>query len=136
MNWSAKTVFGMILLLIGVSIVLQLIGISIGYLLRMIIPILLIIYGYKKWNLAETKFQKFFGMIVLLFGVLLLLGAAHLFIGLIVAGLIMYFGYSIMKGKQDDSVVKNDPIEVKGQRESKDLFDEEWDRFMNEYKTK
>lgn len=135
MSWTAKTVFGLILLLIGANILLKMLGIHLGGLLGIIISVLIMGYGYSKMKSAEKPSSKYFGIAIVVFGGLLLLGQAHMFVGLLVAAMIIYFGYNLVKGdgekeKKDEPLMEMNNAGSSQSFNIKDSFDEEWKNFL------
>ncbi|OLO36452.1 hypothetical protein BTR23_15415 [Alkalihalophilus pseudofirmus] len=133
MNWTGKTVFGIILLFIGANLFLKTLGIQIGGLLGLAISVLLIIYGYRKMK-SDTG-SNIFGMAILIFGLLLAIGHVHIFAGIFIAALIIYFGYRLFTGEKNKNPFEKDREEVAvtssdEMKSSTDAFDDEWNKFL------
>ncbi|WP_096201466.1 LiaF transmembrane domain-containing protein [Bacillus sp. FJAT-45350] len=129
MNWSGKALVGLLLLFVGGSLLLSTLGIHLGGLIGLALSALLIIYGYSKIQNG----QKFFGGVVLALGTLILIGKSHLFIGILVSGAIIYFGYRLIKCssyvQKADSNEGEVIIDGKGAK-IESSFDDEWERIM------
>lgn len=138
MNWSGKMVFGIILLIIGANILLNILGIHVGTIFGLILSIVFVFYGYNKMKKSEKTGGRIFGMGLLIFGSLLAIGQAHKFIGLFIAAAIIYFGYQILKRetpKQEESLLQNEPsLNFESNFKMSDSFDEEWNRFLDNKK--
>lgn len=120
MHLTGKAVIGGVFLLAGVSVLLQLIGIHIGSLIGMLFAGLLIVLGIRKIQ----RGKKILGGGILLFGLLFLLGAAHLFFQILFAFLIIMLGFKWLthsKGKTHNHYPKDDS------------FEEEWKNMMHDY---
>lgn len=134
MNWTGKAVLGIILLMIGANILLGTLGIHLGPIIGLALAIVLMFYGYRKINKSEKTGGKIFGITVFLFGALLAIGQAHIFVGIFIAALIIYLGYRMVKKENNKEVFAADESIKESFREShlniKDSFDEEWDSFL------
>ncbi|HHY21122.1 MAG TPA: hypothetical protein GX525_04400 [Bacilli bacterium] len=99
MKWSLKMLFGILLFFIGVNILLGLLGIRLGAIFGLIIAALCLYFGYNKFNDREQP-NKVGGSLLMGFGAIILLGKFHFLGGIIVACIVMYVGYQIIKGSQ------------------------------------
>ncbi|MDE5414986.1 LiaF transmembrane domain-containing protein [Alkalihalobacterium chitinilyticum] len=132
MNWTGKAIVGIILLFIGANLFLQTLGIQIGGLIGLAISVLLIIYGYRK--MKSDHGSNLLGMAILIFGLLLAIGHLHIFTGIFIAAMIIYFGYRLVTGEKTKRVVDQDEEVAASTSDasqtSKDAFDEEWNKFL------
>jgi len=132
MKWMKKILIGFVMLAVGGMLLLSAIGLHAGWLIRLIVSLLIIVYGVKKIRRANTKLQKGWGIALFVFGILMLIGAAHLFIGIAIAVLLMYFGLKVMKNES-----KPHREQAMGAWEGaaatvqEDAFDVEWNKRMN-----
>lgn len=132
MNWTGKAIVGIILLFIGANLFLQTLGIQLGGLIGLAISVLLIIYGYRK--MKSDHGSNLLGMAILIFGLLLAIGHLHIFAGIFIAAMIIYFGYRLVTGEKTKRLVDQDQ-EVAAStsdatQKSKDAFDDEWNKFL------
>ncbi|MEB1808004.1 MAG: hypothetical protein LPK26_12060 [Bacillaceae bacterium] len=132
MNWTGRAIVGIILLFIGANLFLQTLGIQIGGLIGLAISVLLIIYGYRK--MKSDHGSNLLGMAILIFGLLLAIGHLHIFAGIFIAAMIIYFGYRLVTGEKTKRVVDQDEEVAASTSEapqtSKDAFDDEWNKFL------
>ncbi|WP_216829397.1 LiaF transmembrane domain-containing protein [Alkalihalobacterium elongatum] len=132
MNWTGKAILGIVLLFIGANLFLQTLGIQIGGLIGLAISILLIIYGYQK--LKSDEGSNLLGMAILIFGLLLAIGHLHIFVGVFIATMIIYFGYRLVTGEKSKSLVDQEQevaaTTSDATNKSKDAFDDEWNKFL------
>ena len=133
MKLTMKTVVGIVLLIIGGNLFLNMLGIHLGNVIGLVIGVLLVFYGYQKWKGEDGNGSKLIGLITLLFGTLLLLGSTKMLGGIIVAAIIIYFGYRMLISSTNSNVgvhMEKDMV----QDNWTDSFDEEWQRIMkNKY---
>lgn len=134
MEWKGKSLIGLVLLIVGAVVLLEMLGIHVGNLIGLLFAILLIVYGAKKLSNASSGGQKMWGASVLIFGILLLIGAAHLFFGVIFAAIIIYAGLRILKSDKRDTYI-HEPLTARSKEtaaSNQDDFDQEWEKFMKE----
>lgn len=124
MSLTSKAVIGGVIILAGVSVLLNLIGIHIGSLIGMLFAGLMIVIGIRK--IQQGK--KIFGGGVLLFGLLFLLGAAHLFFQILFAFIILMVGFKLLTRNKEKGNPKHSQFHVKT-----DSFDEEWKQMMHDF---
>lgn len=96
---SGKVLLGLVLLLVGGLVLLDLIGIDIGDLLGFIIPGVIMIYGAKK-IMGQTG-SSFWGILVFLFGFLMLIGKLDLLFHALLAIGVIYLGYRLLRPSQE-----------------------------------
>lgn len=102
MAFTGKVLLGGILLLAGCSMLLQLVGIHKGSLISVFVAGSLILAGIRN----PQKGRKILGGGILLFGLLFLLGAAHVLFQLLFAFLIIYLGVKwLSRSKNGESFV-------------------------------
>ncbi|WP_078552634.1 LiaF transmembrane domain-containing protein [Bacillus alkalicellulosilyticus] len=135
MNVTGKIIFGAILLLIGGNILLSTLGIHLGGLLGVAFAGLLIWYGYSKMKTAETKGAKTFGTIILIFGILMLIGKAHMIVGMVIAGAIIYYGIKLVKRETQQAAPTNHSSDedLTVDFKADDSFEHEWKRFIEKH---
>ena len=124
----AKTVFGMIFLLFGGLIFFNVLGL--GWLVRLVFSLVIIVYAINKLKQTETSKQKGFWIVILLFGMLLLFGGVHLLFGLLVGLSLIFVGFKIVKS-DDRFNAPGDPLKLYGNTAMyEDAFDIEWNKRM------
>jgi lia operon protein LiaI len=134
MEWKGKSLLGLVLLVVGGAVLLEMLGINVGNLIGLLFAILLIVYGAKKLSNANSGGQKMWGASVLIFGILLLIGAAHLFFGIIFAAIVIYIGVRILKNDKGNTYIHEPltPHSKETAASKQDDFDQEWEKFMKE----
>lgn len=96
MKWSLKMIFGIVLLLIGANILLGLLGIRLGGIFGFVIAAACLYFGYNKLN-EHNEPNKVGGGLLIGLGVVILLGKFHFLGGILIAALILYVGYHLIK---------------------------------------
>ncbi|MEJ8548634.1 LiaF transmembrane domain-containing protein [Brevibacillus borstelensis] len=101
---SGKVLLGLALLLTGGFVLMDLIGIDAGDFLGVLIPGLIMLYGARK--VMGSSGSRFWGILVFLFGLLMLIGKLHLLFNIALAIGVIYLGYRFIrrKDKTDDSM--------------------------------
>lgn len=97
MKLSGKNSMAVLLLLAGALILLNWFLPFIGWLLGLLMPILILALGY--YGLMRGK--KVIGIILLAVGAIMLLGKASAYTGLIIAGILIYIGISILSKRKN-----------------------------------
>ncbi|USG64763.1 hypothetical protein NDK47_21965 [Brevibacillus ruminantium] len=92
---SGKVLLGLALLLTGGFVFLDLLGIHSGRFLGILIPGLIMLYGARK--LMSGSGSRFWGLLVFLFGLLMLIGKLHLLFNVIIAVGVIYLGYRLIR---------------------------------------
>ncbi|MFY0545149.1 LiaF transmembrane domain-containing protein [Brevibacillus sp. H7] len=92
---SGKVLLGLVLLLVGTLVILDQFGIDGGDLFGILIPAVIMVYGAKK--VVSGSGTKFWGVLVFLFGLLMLIGKLDLLFTNLLAIAIIYFGYRLIK---------------------------------------
>ncbi|UOE95506.1 hypothetical protein [Alkalihalobacillus sp. LMS39] len=137
MNWTGKVVFGAILIVIGANLFLSTLGIHLGGVIGLLIAGLFILWGFSKRKHAKTNGSKIMGTIILIFGILLLIGKAHMIGGILIAAVIIYFGYSLVredKGIQNQKIAKEEVMEPSFESmATDDAFEHEWKKFIEKH---
>jgi lia operon protein LiaI len=124
---SGKKVFGIILLLIGTSALLGLLGIHIGGIVSMAVGVLLIVYGLKQWR-AD---REIWGGILIIIGVLFLVGSLPMLISLVIGAALVYAGYKLFTNDSGSkSYGPHEPTSTPDAKPLDDPFDEEWEKVM------
>ncbi|UFJ41255.1 hypothetical protein LOK74_01500 [Brevibacillus humidisoli] len=93
---SGKILLGLVLLIVGALLLLDLIGIDIGDILGILIPAAIMVYGAKRVISAHSG-NRFWGIFVFLFGLLMLIGKLELLFSSLVAVAIIYFGLRLLR---------------------------------------
>lgn len=126
---SGQNLFGLILLILGIVALLGVLGLSVGGLIPLVLGTLLVYYGWQKWN----QEHKFSGAILLGLGILFLIGSIPMAISILVAAVLLYFGYQLLTGNEGSSDSYRSRNKHKRSTNDKGLhdpFDEEWERVM------
>lgn len=92
---SGKVLLGLVLLLIGGLVLLDQVGIDIGDLIGFIIPGFIMLYGAKK--IMGQSGSRFWGVLLFLFGFLMLIGKLHLLFHALLAIGVIYLGYRLLR---------------------------------------
>ncbi|SFG38500.1 hypothetical protein SAMN05660649_01511 [Desulfotomaculum arcticum] len=130
---SGKKFFGLILLVLGIVALLGVLGFSMGGLIPFVLGILLVYYGWKKRN----QEHRFTGAVLLGLGILFLIGSIPMAVSMLVAAVLLYFGYQMLTGNEDSGSSCKTRSESKRHTEDSGLddpFDEEWERLMKSAK--
>ncbi|EFM11804.1 conserved hypothetical protein [Paenibacillus curdlanolyticus YK9] len=94
MNIQSKK--GLVLIAIGAVIALPIIGFSIGWVLKLLFPFILVGLGVVGWRNGN----RIFGGLLIGFGGLMVLGKFHTLIMLIIAIALVAYGVSLVKGRR------------------------------------
>ena len=94
---SGKTLLGLVLLMTGGLLLLDLLGFSGGRIISLLIAGAIMAYGVRK--IVGSSGSRFWGAAVFLFGFLLLLGKLDLFFAGLLAGGLLYFGCSLIRSR-------------------------------------
>lgn len=129
---SGKQICGILLCIIGGTVLLGLIGVQIGGLFSLMIGGVLVYYGLKKWQEERRLVAGF----LLIIGAIFLLSSIPIVLSIIVGGLLTYAGYRMVRSNASGSTDsgsyfagKNKNISRPG-RSLGDPFDEEWEQLM------
>lgn len=95
---SGKFLLGLVLLLIGGLVLLDQLGIDSGVILGLLIPGVIMLYGARK--VLGHGGSRFWGVLIFLFGLLMLIGKLHLLFHSLLAIGIIYLGYRLIRPKQ------------------------------------
>ncbi|MDQ0340675.1 lia operon protein LiaI [Caldalkalibacillus uzonensis] len=124
---SGKKLLGLLLLLIGASALLGMLGIHVGGLISLAIGALLIAYGAKQWKAGS----RIWGGIVLGFGLLILVGSLPVVLSLLLGVALIYAGYKLITNEPDSPSHTSPSSGYKPVDETlDDPFDEEWENIM------
>lgn len=96
-NQSGKVLLGLILLIVGAMLLLDLFGIDTGDLLGYLIPGAMMLYGGKKVVWGQSTGGKAWGTVLFLIGLLLLVGKMELLFSCLLAIGAIYFGYRLIR---------------------------------------
>ncbi len=134
MKRPGKVFGGILLILIGVSILLSLIGIHLGGIIGFAIGAWLLYWGYCNWK--EKGKWSFSSILLLILGGLILLGGLGGMMSLLIGAALVYGGYRLVKPKQREEDFTDfhlDDIPMKSSTTSTyDTIDEEFAKLMNE----
>ncbi|WNC15841.1 LiaF transmembrane domain-containing protein [Brevibacillus brevis] len=92
---SGKFLLGLVLLLIGGLVLLDQLGIDSGDILGLLVPGVIMLYGARK--VLGHGGSRFWGVLVFLFGLLMLFGKLHLLFHSILAIGVIYLGYRLIR---------------------------------------
>lgn len=127
MKITSKTIIGSILLFVGLSIFF---GGSLGGLIPTLIGAWLIYVGVKKYE----KGSKPLGVILAVIGVLIVVQFLPFILGIAFAGVLLYFGWSMINGKspkESSSRTYMEPNTAPNMEEPiQTSFDQEWEDFL------
>ncbi|MCY1117937.1 hypothetical protein OWO30_06265 [Bacillus safensis] len=127
MKITSKTIIGSILLFVGLSIFF---GGSLGGLIPTLIGAWLIYVGVKKYE----KGSKPLGVILAVIGVLIVVQFLPFILGIAFAGVLLYFGWSMINGgstKESSSRTYMEPNTAPNMEEPiHTSFDQEWEDFL------
>lgn len=130
MSVTGKTMVGLVLFVVGGTILLGVLGIHLGGLISLAIAGLIMIYGIKKIVTASSRGQKWFGAALLIFGILMLVGAVHLIFKVLIALVVVYFGYKLLKGDHERPAAEGGHHLKHADMD--DDFDKEFERMMKD----
>lgn len=94
---SGKVILGLILLMVGALLILDLFGIHTGDLISFLIPGAIMLYGGKRLIHGGSAGKKGWGAFVFLFGLLMLIGKLDLLFSCLLAMIAIYFGYRLIR---------------------------------------
>ncbi|HZG80947.1 MAG TPA: hypothetical protein VEZ13_09305 [Brevibacillus sp.] len=121
---SGKILLGLVLLLVGGMVLLDLIGIDSGDLIGVLISGVLMFYGARK--ILGPSGSRFWGILIFLFGFLMLIGKLNLLFTSLLAIGIIYLGYRLIRR---DDATKEAPPEWERQWARKVLQEDSLDRW-------
>lgn len=128
---SGKKVLGLILLLLGASALLGLLGIHVGGIISLVVGALLLAYGWKNWQ----EDRKGWGACLIVLGLFFLLGSVPTLISLAIGVALVYAGYRLFTNNGDPtSFHSDDPLTTPPVKPVDDPFDEEWEKVMKSVK--
>ncbi|MCM3026470.1 hypothetical protein M3584_06210 [Bacillus safensis] len=127
MKITSKTIIGSILLFVGLSIFF---GGSLGGLIPTLIGAWLIYVGVKKYE----KGSKTLGVILAVIGVLIVVQFLPFILGIAFAGVLLYFGWSMINGKSTKESSNRTYMEPNTAPNMEEpihtSFDQEWEDFL------
>ncbi|NEU31522.1 hypothetical protein GN156_12180 [bacterium LRH843] len=118
---------GMLLVLIGVSILLGMFGIHLGSIIGLAIGAWLLYWGYSKWQ--QKGRWSFSSILLMMIGGLIVLGGLGGIMSLLAGIVLIYAGYKLLKPKSELDEVELDDTPVKS---TYDTIDEEFEKLMKE----
>lgn len=127
MKITSKTIIGSILLFVGLSIFF---GGSFGGLIPVFIGAGLIYVGVKKYE----KGSKTLGVILAVIGVLIVVQFLPFILGIAFAGVLLYFGWSMINGESTEKSSSRAYMEPNTAPNTEEpihtSFDQEWEDFL------
>ena len=124
---SGKKVLGLILLLLGAATLFGLLGIHIGGITSMVVGVLLIGYGWKRWQ----DDHKGWGACLMVLGLLFFVGSVPTLISLGIGVALVYAGYRLLTNRSEPTTYDPDgPVSTPPLKPMADPFDEEWEKVM------
>jgi lia operon protein LiaI len=129
---SGKVLLGLVLLLVGGLVLLDMIGIDGSEVLGLLIPGVIMFYGAKK--IMGNAGSRFWGILIFLFGFLMLIGKLDLLFTSMLAIGVIYLGYRLIRSKD---VSKETPPEWERQWARQVLKEEtldQWESRVNRTK--
>ncbi len=130
MKRPGKMFGGALLILIGASVLLSMIGIHLGGLIGLAIGAWLLYWGYSKWQ--EKGGWSFSSILLITLGALIVLGGLGGVMSLLVGIALIYGGYKLLKPKQEFDEVEVDDTSL---RSTYDTIDEEFSKLLKEKQT-
>jgi lia operon protein LiaI len=97
---SGKVLLGMILLVVGALLLLDLLGIDTGDLVEILIPGAIMLYGGKRLIQADSTGKRAWGAFVFVFGLLMLIDKLDLLFSCLLAITAIYVGFRLMRRRQ------------------------------------
>lgn len=94
---SGKILIGVVLLIVGVLMILDLFGIDGDDIFRYLIPLAIMLYGGRKLVSSHSTGSKVWGVFVFLFGLLMLIGKMKLLFSSLLAIGIIVLGYRLLR---------------------------------------
>ncbi|WP_088102658.1 LiaF transmembrane domain-containing protein [Halalkalibacter urbisdiaboli] len=130
MKRTGKAVGGFLLILIGASLVLSLLGIHLGGLLGVILGIALVYWGY---NIYQERGRWSFSSVALIaLGAIILFGGLGGIMSLLIGIGLVYGGYRLLKPSEEEDETKFELDDYDVQSNSTyDSIDEEIARLVN-----
>lgn len=130
MNRSVKTFGGVLLILLGASILLGMFGIHLGGIVSLAIGAWLIYWGYSKWQ--EKGEASFTSVALLIIGSIIVVGGLGGIVSFLIGAALVYGGYRLLKRNDDDELLDDDRFIEAPLKTTYDLIDEEFEKLMNE----
>ncbi len=129
MTITGKSVIGFFLILFGISLFFG--GGQIGGLIAGAIGAVLLCYGIKKWK----EGRQIASVLLVIIGIMFLGGALPFLIGIALAAVMIYFGWTMIKqgGKKEENVYSPESSEPSTARYDTG-FDAEWEDFLKKNK--
>ncbi|WP_139492302.1 LiaF transmembrane domain-containing protein [Brevibacillus dissolubilis] len=99
---SGKILLGFVLLITGSLLFLDMLGIDGGDIFGFLIPGLIMVYGAKKLMAGEGKGGRWWGIMVFLFGFLMMIGKLDLLFTSALSIVVIYFGFKLLRSRNRD----------------------------------
>jgi len=93
MDLKGKNGWAIVLIVLGSLILLDKLNFGFGHLMGYVIPVIMVLLGY----VGVKNGSKFFGWVILVIGIMILLGKLSGLIGLAIAIGLIFFGVSMFK---------------------------------------
>ena len=134
---NGKTLAGLALI---VGAVVFLFGGGLGGFVAFLLSVGLLVYGWRKWKRSESSGGRAVGIVAVIFGAILLLNWIPFLVGLLIAAVCIYMGWTLIRQNREPSGFKPEPgaeAEAADQRPRwEDDFESEWKRFLEQKKDK
>ncbi len=99
---SGKLLLGLVLLIVGALLLLDLFGIGAGKLISLLVPVALMVYGARKVIRSDSRGGRVWGVFVFLVGLLALVGKLQLLFTSLLAIGIIYMGMRLLRRSRLD----------------------------------
>jgi lia operon protein LiaI len=132
MKKPGKIVGGILLIFIGASILLGMLGINIGGLIGLIIGGCFLYWGYSKFK--EKGKWSFSSLLLVALGAVILLGGIGGVVSLLIGALLVYGGYKLMQGNDEkkEDMQEEEMSKTVTKQSTYDTIDEEFTRLIGE----
>ncbi|MCM3762636.1 hypothetical protein M3212_17875 [Alkalihalobacillus oceani] len=132
MKHPGKMFGGILLMLIGASILFSMIGVHIGGIIGLAIGAWLLYWGYSKWQ--EQGKWSFSSVLLLIVGALIALGGIGGVVSLAIGVILVYFGYRLLKPKDQAEETIEEEEDLAPVKTTYDVIDKEFEKLLNEHK--
>lgn len=97
MNKKGTYMLGIFIMVFGIVLLFGQLGINIGWIIGLIIPIYFIYKGWQLFTGGNSTFKKGLGVILMAVGALWLTGMLPVILGLVIAAFLIYYGVKMIK---------------------------------------
>lgn len=129
---SGKVLLGLVLLIVGGLVLLDQLGIRSSHIIGLLIPGAITIYGASK--IIRSSGSRFWGVLIFLFGFLMLIGKLGLLFHSILAVGVIWLGFKLLRQKE---TAKEAPAEWERQWAKKVLKEDtldSWERSVTKHR--